>query len=379
MILKSIVMNLLNSRFLSHKLRFYTFLSITLLLLVHGYNLNESYLQPFTTVKEPLTFTTFFEYFMANGLLRFRIPLLFTISGYIYALQDRIPQGRHILKRARTLLIPYLIWSAVGLAITYLWQQFPLTARAVSESRLDQLGDNRTYDQIGFAGILFRWLLTPIAFQLWFILAIFLYDLLYPFIRWVLARQAMLWFAITFFCWIFEISFLVIDSRGLFFFSIGVWIQKTNFQLEQKPGWLSIYVAWVFFIGCSLIKSFMAFELDPDSRITTICLTVLHDISVLAGILAVWYGGDFMVRWCMRQRWFLWSSSFSFFIFGLHAPLVVYLSHLCFLLYPGFDYYRLLTYFLAPAITLGICIGLGALLRKKLPAVYALCTGGRGF
>ncbi|MDE3252874.1 MAG: acyltransferase [Bacteroidota bacterium] len=372
-------MGLFISRFLSQKLRFYTFISIVLLLLVHGYNLHETYLQPFTMVHEPLTFTSFFEYFMANGILRFRIPLLFIISGYIYALQDKIPQVKHLLKRARTLLIPYLIWSAIGLAITYAWQQFPLTAKAVFNAQLDQLGDNRTYDQIGFSGIVFRWLLTPISFQLWFILAIFLYDLLYPFIKWILARKAMIWFMLTFLCWIFEISFLVIDSRGLFFFSLGIWIQKTNFQLDQKPRWLSVYIAWVFFIGCSLIKSFMAFELEPGNAFIRICLTILHDTSVIAGILAVWYGGDFLVRFFMRQSWFRWSASFSFFIFGLHAPLVVYLTHLCFLLYPGFAYYRLLTYFLAPLITLGICIGLGALLRKKLPAFYSLCTGGRGF
>jgi hypothetical protein len=52
------------SRFLSQKLRFYTFVSIVLLLFVHGYNLKWTYLVPFSTVSEDLTFTTFFEYFL---------------------------------------------------------------------------------------------------------------------------------------------------------------------------------------------------------------------------------------------------------------------------------------------------------------------------
>src|SRR3954466_6785754 len=116
------------TRFISQKFRFYSFVCIVLLMLVHGYNLKVAYLQPYSTVNEPLTFTTFLEYFLANGALRFRIPMLFLISGYIYALQDRKPYAERIKKRVVTLLVPFLIWSAVGLSITYLWQQFPVTA-----------------------------------------------------------------------------------------------------------------------------------------------------------------------------------------------------------------------------------------------------------
>lgn len=135
------------NRFLSQKFRFHSFLCITLLLFVHGYNLNETYLLPFSHVDEPLTFTTFIEYFLANGALRFRIPLLFIISGYLFALQDNKPYGERIKKRFNTLIIPFLIWSAVGLLITYLWQQHPVTAQAVYEAQVDQFGDNRHYSQ----------------------------------------------------------------------------------------------------------------------------------------------------------------------------------------------------------------------------------------
>jgi hypothetical protein len=79
------------SRFLSQKLRFFTFLCIALLVYVHGYNLKVAYLYPVSTVQEPLTITSFFEYLFANGLLRFRIPMLFMISGFLYAWYDTKP------------------------------------------------------------------------------------------------------------------------------------------------------------------------------------------------------------------------------------------------------------------------------------------------
>jgi fucose 4-O-acetylase-like acetyltransferase len=366
------------NRFLSQKFRFYTFVCIALLLFVHGYNLNETYLQPFTTVQEPLSFTTFFEYFMANGILRFRIPLLFIISGYIYAMKDTLSYGTHIKKRAISLLIPYLIWSAIGLAITYLWQQFPVTAQAVAESRLDQLGDHRPYAEIGWAGILFRWVGAPIAFQLWFILALFLYDLCYPFIRWMVLKYPVPWFIFALLLWVFELSFLVIDGRGLLFFSAGIWFQKMNVNLEKKPKWLSMYISWLLFVGLSVIKTFMAFELDPQSKLTYILLNLLHSVSVLAGIAAVWYGADSIVRWCMRRPWFVWLTYFSFFVFGLHAPLVVYLTRLFYIYFHELPNYRLMTYLLAPSLVFVFCLAMAALTRRLAPGFYRLATGGRG-
>ena len=94
------------NRFLSQKFRFYSFVCISMLLFVHGYNLNETYLTPFSQVKEKMTFTTFFEYVVSNGLLRFRIPLLFIISGYIFALQDIKPYKERVKKRVMTLMVP---------------------------------------------------------------------------------------------------------------------------------------------------------------------------------------------------------------------------------------------------------------------------------
>jgi fucose 4-O-acetylase-like acetyltransferase len=367
------------SRFLSQKFRFYTFVCIALLLFVHGYNLNQTYLQPFTTVDEPLGFTTFIEYFLANGVLRFRIPLLFIISGYIYASHDRVPYWQQIKKRSVSLLIPYLIWSAIGLAITWAWQQYPITAQAVLDAKIDQLGVNRPYAEIGWPGILLRWLFAPIAFQVWFILALFIYNLLYPLIRWAVTKYPLPLFALCFLIWAFELGFLVLDGRGLFFFALGVWFQKMNLNLEKKPAWLSMYICWLLFVGCSVIKTFMAFELEPSSRVTYWVLNVLHAVSILSGILAVWFSGDRVVKWCMRRPWFVWVSAFSFFIFGLHTPLVAYLTRLSYLYFSGLPNYRLFTYLLVPMIVLAFCVLMGALTRRFLPRFYSWATGGRGF
>ncbi len=130
------------SAFNSQKFRFWSFVSMILLVFVHGYNLNENYLQPWTIPREPLTFTTFTEYWLANGIFRFRIPMLFIISGYLFAMGDHKPYKERTGKRVRSLLYPYLIWSAIGLLLTYLLELFPYSKNVVLATHMMQINND---------------------------------------------------------------------------------------------------------------------------------------------------------------------------------------------------------------------------------------------
>lgn len=364
---------------LSQKFRFFTFISIALLAYVHGYNLRETYLAPFSTVREPLTFTGFFEYFVANGLLRFRIPLLFFISGYLYALYDRRPYLQQVKRRFTTLMVPYLVWSALGLLFTFGLQQFTYTAHVVREAAIDQMGDNRPYLEIGWGGILDRWIMSPPSYQLWFILALFIYNLLYPGIRWLVVKAPYIWLPLCFLIFLSGFQVFWIEGRGLFFFSLGVWLQKRNISIEQKPAWFSISFGFILFIGLCVIKTFMAFELDPDKTGNMIVIMLLYQVSVVAGIMSMWFGFDRVIRWCMRRKWFQQSTGYSFFLFGAHVPLLPYFMKMATLELSGFPLYRLLCYLFVPALVLLICLYVAKWFRQYTPRIYAILTGGRGF
>lgn len=372
-------------RYLSQKFKFFSFVCIALLLFVHGYNLQVSYLTPFSLVSEKLTVTTFIEYFFANGFLRFRIPMLFVISGYIFSIQDRRPYTERIKKRFITLLLPYLIWSAFGLALTFLLQQKAFTANLVATAGIDQLGDNRPYSAVGWLGstgrpgILYRWILAPPSFQLWFIRSLFVYNLLYPVFRWAITRHPVLSFSGLFLLWVTFARVPLLEGQGMFFFALGIWLQKSAYPIERRPDWYSHFLTWLVFIGLCVIKTFMAFEFDGLTPTLYWALTILYVLATISGVLAVWFSADRLVQWAMRKPWFVWASSFSFFIFGFHVPLLSYVTALFFLYGHGFAWYRLCTYLLAPCVVLALCIGAGALLRSTLPRVYKVMTGGRGF
>ncbi len=123
----------------------------------------------------------------------------------------------------------------------------------------------------------------------------------------------------------------------------------------------------------------MAFELEADNIATPYILYALHDVSIFSGILAVWFGADPLVKWCMQKKWFLWASAFSFIIFAIHVPLTPYATRLAYMYCKNIPNYRLLTYLVVPIVIFFSCIGFGALLRSLFPKVYRLATGGRGF
>ena len=366
------------SPFVSQKLKFYSFLSMLLLVYVHGYNLNNSYLQPFTFVEEKMTFTAFFEYFTANGLFRFRIPMLFAISGYLFSLHDEQPYWKRIGKRTRTLLLPYLLWSAIALLITFLWQQYPITAAAVKAAQLDQMGDNRPYTEIGWKGLLTRWTLVPVAFQLWFIRVLFVYNLMYPLLKRAVIKIPKIWFPIAVFFWLSMMGLHFIEGEGLLFFSLGIWLAKNNKDLTTPPKWLHLkWIAPVFIIT-SIIKTILAFYL-PAGTPGGITLLILHKTVVFTGFITVWFGCDAIVRWCMSRQWFVWLSAFSFIIYALHVPLINYTMWLIHPYTAHFAYHRLLEYIFLPFVIILFCVLTGALLRTVAPKVYSFLTGGRGF
>lgn len=364
--------------FISKKFRFHAFFSMVFLIYVHGYNLNNRYLLPFSIVEEPLTFTTYTQYLIANGLLRFRIPILFMISAYLYALGDSKPQGERLKKRLRTLLIPYLFWSAFGLLVTYIWQQFPVTAAAVQAAQIDQLGDNRPYTEIGWGGLVVRWLVAPIAFQLWFIRNLLVYNAAYALLLKAVSRIPKLWFGITIFIWLINFALPLVDSEGLLFFTLGIYIQKNGFNIEKPPDWLRPRIWLPVFIVSAVVKSLLAFQFGWGLK-AFIILSLLHKVCVFAGLVTVWYGCDRLVRGAMRRSWFVWLTAFSFIIYAMHVPLVNYCTDLIFAYTNHLTFYRMATFLVLPIAILIITILTGALWRRLSPRLYAFTTGGRGF
>ncbi|GAA4323544.1 acyltransferase [Flaviaesturariibacter amylovorans] len=375
----------------SRKMRFFSFVSMLLLVYVHGYDLNDRYLQPFGLVQERTTFTTFFEYLTANGLFRFRIPMLFAISGYLLARGDEKGYLRIIGKRFRTIAIPYFLWSAIGILIVFALLQWSFT-RDVVATQLPpdkrSLGDVTANDwfQIMTGG--------GISYQLWFIRSLFILNLLYPVLRLGVLKAPKVLFPVLTLLWLATPMSLfdtlpqqfqgpwrmLIDGEGLLPFCLGIWLCKRGKDLSRQPRWFSMKGAVAVLLVLSIAKTWIALNagIFPGEAIPRITIWVMHKFVVASGLLVAWYGADRLSAWAMSKRWFRAASDQSFMIYALHVPLVTYLIDPVHGLLQPFRYYRLATYLLLPAVLILFCMAVGALLKKVAPPVFGILTGNRG-
>jgi fucose 4-O-acetylase-like acetyltransferase len=350
-----------------------------LLVFVHAYNLNQSYLQPWTLTGEPMTVTGFTEYWLANGIFRFRIPMLFIISGYLFAISDYKPYKQRTGKRVKSLLYPYLVWSAAGLLLTFALEFFPYSRNVVAATHMMQLDETRILlHQYHWYEVLARWIFFPVSYQLWFIRVLLIYNLAYPLLRWCVMHRIAKWifFSFAVLLWLSSLGVVLIEGEGLLFFSLGIWMQKTNFNIDSPNKWLNPKLWFIVFIILSISKTWLAFQ-PPFAAIEPVLL-LLHKLVVLSGLICAWYGCNALVKFCMAKKWFTWLSAFSFMIYVLHAPLVVYATKAIFMQISDWYAYRIITFVVLPLCLIIGSVIIGALLRRFLPGVYSFLTGGRG-
>lgn len=103
----------------------------------------------------------------------------------------------------------------------------------------------------------------------------------------------------------------------------------------------------------------------------------IHDIGILlGGVSAVIITSSLLKMGKIRVNHFLAGS--SFFIFALHYLIVNNMGSIVLaLVHVNSPYTSIVIYFLVPALTILICLGLYKLLRKYCPALTSLLTGGR--
>ena len=366
--------------FNSTKFKFWSFISMFFLVFVHAYNLNFSYLQSTTFPQEPLTFNAFLQYLLSNGLLRFRIPMLFIISGYLFALGDSKPYKQRIVGRVKTVLIPYFIWSAFSLLLTYSLELFPWSKQFVQASNMMWRDETRnTLHQFKWDEWLEYWIFNPPAYQLWFLRVLFFLNLLYWPIKWCVTHKwaKYIFFTIAVYFWIRDFNIFFIQGEGLLYFSLGVWMQKTNYNIDTPKKILNPSFWGIIFILTAVFKTLLAFSEHVPEYYNHI-LHFTHKLTVFSGLVFAWFASNKLVNWCMSKKYFVQLTSYSFIIYVLHAPLVVYLMYVAKAYFGQYPHYRLVTYFVESLVLIFGSVLIGFVLKKIMPKVYSFITGGRG-
>ena len=361
--------------YLSKKIKILSLFAIVMVIYVHAYNLGDRYLLPWSPLAEPLGVNSFVQYFVSNGLTRFAVPLFFTISGFLFfrnLTPDPAGFAEKFGKRLRTLMIPYVLWSAGGLAWAWGLQQSEILRPAVDS--WDIRAQPATFDWL-----LYRLVANPVPFQLWFLRDLILYAALSPLIYLALRYLSFAALLPLFIVWFLHGNLVIMEAEGILFFTLGAWLTIQDIAPPRKSAGalssaltIALIMLWMILL---VVKTRCAYA--DNLYATPAYLIPLHKLAILCGFFSVWFGYDLLGERLNASKFLMSLAPFTFFIYAAHEPLLNCLSNYA-LFQAGVTPETQLTIFLlTPVATLTVCLFSAAALRQFARPIFSLLTGGR--
>jgi fucose 4-O-acetylase-like acetyltransferase len=361
--------------YLSQKIKVISFFAMIMVVLAHAYNNTERYLTPFSMIEDGFTINRYVQLLIANGLARWGIPMYFLISGYLnYPTKPR-PYKELVRKRLRTLMLPYVLWSLFGLLLywgvqhqDYLWQ-------ATVKANLEPFSSIKIADH-SIWQLLFRWLIWPLSFQLWFLRCLFVYAILTPFLVRRLAWNATLLLSVFGLMWFFNINMYWVEGDGLLFFSLGLWLQMRQTDVQTPPKWFRLDWFAAGWLAILLLKTALAF--GSYHSINPVMELFLFRLAQIPGVLVIWFGYDRLMRGRLPGRVILQLTTVTFIIYGMHVPLLHIVENVSLMYYGESQWVLWWVYVACSFGVIAICILIGMALRFLAPTLFGWLTGGRG-
>lgn len=329
---------------------------------------------------------------LSHVLARIAVPVFFLLSGMLFFLNMRqLSWGGYRAKlksRVHTLIIPYLLWNLVpfiagvmldvavgikhGHGLANLWGYLSVDSLSVLWSHGTWNADN-----VNILG--FRFVPSgPYDFPLWFLRDLIVVVVLSPVIYWFIRKTRVFGLGILFAAYFTEIwiPWPGFSPIAFLFFSIGAY-----FSIEGKDiiGFVRAnkYVisagALLFFVPATYYDGYFT----PEGK-------WLVNVFRVFGVFAAFLVASALVEYRgWRANRFLVSA--CFFIYALHAvpvplvgsPLLMF-SGILKSVFPGSSALcHTAVYFGAPALTIAFCAVVYATLRRWMPGVARLFSGGR--
>jgi len=354
---------------LARRLRLVTRTAILAVLFVHSYNLGSRFAAGENTAAAPGAPgpVGFVEYLVAQALCRWPAALLFAVSGFLF-FRD-LDGGADALRaklrrRLRTVLLPFLLWSALGLLA------YAAARLAPGGGRLLASGGAGGLDTAGALRLL---LWQPVAYPLWFLQTLLTCFALSPLL--LPAARRLRWAAATPFlaCWLAGAPASDWTQwKGLAFFSLGAVL-----ALELRAGRrLPLFRAAPAVLPLAWLAACLLFTFLLRDQ-GTWWAALLHKGMMTLGVVAVWVGYPVHLRRLEGWRPLRLLLPYGFFIYAAQEPLLSAVKRALLLAGEAGDGALLAAFFVAPLLTLLATWATAAGLRRLTPRPYALLTGGR--
>lgn len=351
----------------SVRLRLLNFPLIIGVVYIHAYGTTISFAGRTLGTEQLDSLTDFIRILISQGIARLSVPLFFLISGYLFLSGTRWSMqvyGRKLAARARTLLVPFLFWTVLGVAIRCLGQSIP-AAKDYFVGSGPLVAD---YSPFTLVNAVLGLTSMPEAYHFWFIRDLMVLMVLSPLLIFILERFALPFLAAVFLAWIMVGWPLAVpDAVGVLFFSAGCYLAMREISIFalDRYGWL------FFFLYIPVLIADVIWYDKPFNM-------CLHRCGIVLGIVVVLSATKPILGYERLKSGIVWLSGASFFVYAAHEPLLGILRTVAFQVVP-FDrpYAMLLTYLLLPLALIAFLVALHSLFTVYAARLLAIITGGR--
>lgn len=296
-----------------------------------------------------------------HNIFRLAVPIFFSISGYLFFLTykpDAASYGRMVIKKTRTILVPYLLFNAVSLGLIFLFNKVPY------------IGDINMVHTDGVLKLLLGVYRYPVVYTLWFLRDLYVYFLLAPVFFVAIREIPLLGLAVCWGLWMFlPQSGIPIELSGLIFFYGGGMLARTGVNLDAARR-LTLPVSAAYLLLLVATAS-VEFHFGAVSY-----YHILYRNCMILGTAALWLVSAFPPL--NEATVLLRLAPTSFFVYLTHEPVLSYLIYgTRFLFKPSGSVVGIAYMLLLVVVTYAVCYGLACLLERRLPRLYALAVGAR--
>lgn len=338
---------------ISRRLEVASFLATIMVLYIHA---------SFAMLPRPIPYQCI-ESLIGDGICRIAVPFFFFKSGYFFFLHvndfKELPQK--IIKRFRSLAIPYLLWASIGLGFLMFVSLIPsirgLVVRDFPWRSVYSLGK--------------YFLFSPINYQLWFLKDLLILAILSPLIY--ASVRYLHWIPAIFlgaqYIFFPSAMYVFYATFPLFFFVLGTTLAIKKPQLiEYSPKDSLFYIVLVLFAILSLYNA-------ASKPLTITYYNWLNQLLPILGVAVFW----FLILRIKTLETAISAklTALSFFIYLAHEPMQTFIKKIMILAVPHTSFTLLVCYMTLPAISLIISIISGLMLKRYIPHFYSVLVAGR--
>lgn len=311
------------------------------------------------------------EFLFADALPRIVVMMFFAVSGFLlFTGHDGsgATHARKIGSRLRSLLVPYVVWSALSMGVYALLQALPWTSGWFTNPARRIVGRP-------LPDLLLVFAFDPIAYQLWFLRDLLILALLSPLLHPLLSRAGAFTVAALGVAHAFNLQVPspvagvpLLTGDGYFYFALGGWFALRRLPLAAPGRWAIPAALLVLAVAVLRAWGHASGRFDHPEMAKAV-----H----LAGVPALWIGYDRWLRWLERPA-LQGVADLAFFVFVAHEPLMTMLRKPVVRILGAGDVAHALELLATLGGTILLVLALGAWLRSRLPRLYAFLCGGRG-